>query len=443
MSRRRRKKLPSEVVELEITGLSHEGRGIAKRDGKTVFVDGALAGEKVLAKLTRTSRKFDEAQAEQLLQVSPDRVEPQCPHAAICGGCSLQHLDSEKQIQFKQSTLLEQYQHFGAIQQVALNAPLTGPVWGYRRKARLGVKYVEKKGGVLVGFREKRSSFLADIEQCKVLDPRVGQLIMPLRECIGGLSIRSAIPQIEVAAGEQAVVLVFRMLQSPSASDKEALLNFGRQHGVHIYSQLGGPDTVVPLDEDQEKIDLYYFLPQEDLKIHFQPLDFTQVNAQINERMVTLALNMLALDTQERVLDLFCGLGNFTLALARYCSEVVGVEGSAELVTRSRENAALNNISNVEFYAADLTQEISTQPWYGEGFDKILIDPPRSGAENVIRHIAELGVKRVVYVSCNPATLARDAGLLVGSGYRLVESGVMDMFPHTAHVESIALFEKT
>ncbi|PCJ20906.1 MAG: 23S rRNA (uracil(1939)-C(5))-methyltransferase RlmD [Gammaproteobacteria bacterium] len=442
MSRRRRKKLPADPIEFHIQSLSHEGRGIADMEGKIVFVQGALAGERVSAKLTKSVSRFAEANTVEVFDASEDRVEPPCPHANICGGCSLQHMDAGKQIELKQNALLEQYQHFGGIDSVPMRKPMLGPTLGYRRKARLAAKYVNKKECVLVGFREKGNSFVADINQCAVLDPRVGLLITPLRELIAELSIRSAIPQIEVAAGDDEVILIFRVLETPNEQDLSKLDQFGETHSVRIYTQSGGPKTVVAINDKHHVERLYYSLPAHDCKFGFLPLDFTQVNAHINEQMVDLALQLLDLNSQDRVLDLFCGLGNFTLPMARQCKQVVGVEGSEEMVKRGSENALLNGISNTEFFAADLSKDIAGQPWFDGTYDKVLIDPPRSGAQAIIGPIAELGAQRIVYVSCNPATLARDAGELVKKGYRLIETGVMDMFPNTGHVESIALFEK-
>ena len=442
MSKRRRKKLPPEPIEFEIQSLSHEGRGIAELDGKTVFIQGALAGEHVSAKLTKSTSRFAEANTVEVFRASPDRVEPPCPHAEICGGCSLQHLDAGKQVELKQNALQEQYKHFGGIDSVPMRKPMLGPTLGYRKKARLAAKYVHKKESVLVGFREKGNSFVADISHCPVLDPRVGLLITPLRELIAGLSIRSAIPQIEVAMGEDEVVLIFRVLETPTAEDIAQLDDFGEAQGMQIYTQSGGPKTVAAINAKHHIDRLYYHLPAHDCKLGFLPLDFTQVNAHINEQMVDLALQLLDLKPEDRVLDLFCGLGNFTLPLARKCKQVVGVEGSEAMVDRGTENALLNGISNAEFFAADLNKDILSQPWFEGQFDKVLIDPPRSGAQAIIGPIAELGAQRIVYVSCNPATLARDAGELVKKGYRLIETGVMDMFPNTGHVESIALFEK-
>ncbi len=442
MSRRSRKTpLPATPVKAHIESLSHEGRGVTHIDGKAVFIDGALPGEEVMFKYLSRQRRFDEGEVVEVLSSSPDRVEPRCPHFGICGGCSLQHMDPHAQIMAKQQVMLDHFKHIGGgLVPEEVVAPLTGDIWGYRRKARLGAKHVAKKGGVLVGFREKRSSFLAEIGRCDVLHPAVGERIMGLRQLIGSLTIRNRLPQIEVAMGDEVVALVFRHLEPLSESDQEKLIAFGQENDIHIYLQPKGPDSVHLLWPEAST--LSYRLPQYGLEMRFQPSDFTQVNAGINQKMISQALAWLAPQSDERVLDLFCGLGNFTLPLAREAAHVVGVEGEDALVARGRENAAHNGLENVEFHGADLRKEPHEQPWFGRGFDKILLDPPRSGAFDIVKYLPQFSAGKIVYVSCNPATLARDAEVLVAQGYRLVKAGVMDMFPHTAHVESMALFEK-
>jgi 23S rRNA (uracil1939-C5)-methyltransferase len=319
--------------------------------------------------------------------------------------------------------------------------PLTGPHWGYRRKARLGVRYVPKKGGALVGFRERRSPYIVDMHRCEVLHPSVGDLIDPLRALISELDAKSRIAQIEVAVDDTQTALAFRNLDPLSASDSQRLSEFARQHDLRVFLQPAGPDSVVPLWP--EKIALSYASPNHGVHFRFLPTDFTQVNSDINHQMVDRALEWLEPENNDRVLDLFCGLGNFTLPLARRAKQVVGVEGNSDLVQRARENAEENGVGNAEFHVADLSGELEKAAWWAGGFDKVLLDPARDGAEATLSHIAGLGVKRIVYVSCNPSTLARDAGILVNEyGYRLERAGVMDMFPHTAHVESIALFTK-
>lgn len=447
MSKRRRKVLPKEPVRCEIETLSHDGRGIARADGKTQFVDGALPGETVMAKMVSTRSRFDELRTTEVLEAAPDRRQPPCEFADLCGGCSLQHMSADAQIRFKENTLREHFAHFGGIEPEQWVAPMRSPdSLGYRRKARLGVRYVKARESVLVGFREKRNSFLTDIDRCVVLDPRIGERIEPLRELLHGMAAFDRIAQVEVACGDDTAAMVFRNMDDLVPDDREKLIAFGQAHDLHIYLQPKGPDTVHRIwpesgGRDDER--LTYRMDEFDLTMAFHPMDFTQVNAGINRNMVHRAVEWLDVQPGERVLDLFCGLGNFTLPLARKGGQVVGVEGDDAMVVRGRENARLNDLSNVEFHGADLHGDFTGQSWAKEGFDKILIDPPRSGAEEICKYLTAFGANRIVYVSCNPATLARDAGVMVRNGYRLVQAGVMDMFPHTTHVESIALFERS
>ncbi|TCK17609.1 23S rRNA (uracil1939-C5)-methyltransferase [Thiogranum longum] len=443
MSKRRRKpKLPNYPVRVTVESMTHDGRGVAHVEGKAVFIDGALPGEELSFLYTAKSRKHDEGKLCELFQASDQRVEPKCAHFEICGGCSLQHQAPASQILTKQQTLLDNLERIGKVTPERVLEALTGPAWGYRNKARLGVKFVRKKGRVLVGFREKRKPYLADIRRCEVLHPSVGERLDELAGMIQGLQARERIAQIEVAVGEQATVLVFRNLDPLSDSDTQRLKDYAEQSGLHVWLQPGGPDTVAPLwPEDSQ---LSYHLQDHDIEMQFQPTDFTQVNADINRAMIRQALELLEPDSDSKVLDLFCGLGNFTLPLARNAAQVAGVEGDVRLVKSARENAARNDIDNVEYHAVDLTQDPAGQGWMQQQYDRILLDPPRSGAQEMMPHIAALGAERIVYVSCHPGSLARDAGLLVNEhGYRLVAAGVMDMFPHTAHVESMAMFEKS
>ncbi len=447
MSKRRRKVLPKEPVRCEIETLSHDGRGIARADGKTQFVDGALPGETVMAKMVSTRSRFDELRTTEVLDAAPDRQQPPCEFADLCGGCSLQHMSADAQIRFKENTLREHFAHFGGIEPEQWVAPMRSPdSLGYRRKARLGVRYVKARESVLVGFREKRNSFLTDIDRCVVLDPRIGERIEPLRELLHGMAAFDRIAQVEVACGDDLAAMVFRNMDDLVPEDREKLIAFGQAHDLHIYLQPKGPDTVHriwPESTGRDDERLTYRMDEFDLTMAFHPMDFTQVNAGINRNMVHRAVEWLDVQPGERVLDLFCGLGNFTLPLARKGGQVVGVEGDDAMVVRGRENARLNDLSNVEFHGADLHGDFTGQSWAKEGFDKILIDPPRSGAEEICKYLTAFGANRIVYVSCNPATLARDAGVMVRNGYRLVQAGVMDMFPHTTHVESIALFERS
>ncbi len=441
MSRRNRKPVPAEAVRARIDSLTHDGRGVAHLDGKAVFVEGALPGEEVMFIYVKQHKRYDEAVMTEVIDPSPERVTPRCAHSSLCGGCSLQHLRAESQIQMKERVLLDGLRHLGDVTPEEVMPPLTGPHWGYRRRARLGAKYVEKKQAMFVGFREKRSAYLADLSQCEVLHPKVGHQLLALRELLRGLDAYQRIPQVEVAAGDEKIGLVFRHLDPLSEHDLAALRAFGETHGFYIYLQAAGPDSVAPLWPSDPR--LTYRLSEFDVELEFLPTDFTQVNGDINAAMARRALELLDLRGDERVLDLFCGIGNFTLPIARRAAAVVGVEGDAQLVARARGNANRNGIVNAEFHAADLSDETSMWPWAVPGFDKILLDPPRTGALEVVRRVAGLGARRIVYVSCNPATFARDAAELVRQhGYRLRKAGVMDMFPHTTHVECIALFEK-
>lgn len=439
---RRRNKLPKEPVVARITGMSHEGRGIAHVGDRAVFITNALPGETVAFQYTKRNRKKAEGRSVEILEAAAERIAPGCAHFGVCGGCSLQHLPPEAQIRYKQDVLAEQFRHMGGVTPEQWLPALTGPVWGYRRKARLAVKFVPGKGDrVLVGFREKHSPFVADLASCPVLDPRVGERLPELASLIRSLSVFDRVPQVEVAAGDADVGLVLRNLSPFSEDDLTRLAAFGREHGFSIYQQPGNESTVAPIYPDSPR--LTYTLPRHDVEIEFRPTDFTQVNGEINRLMVDRALELLAPGPEERVLDLFCGLGNFTLPIARRCREAVGIEGAESLVERGRQNAAANGVGNATFHAADLTRDHRDAQWWGGGFDKALLDPPRSGAAEVLPALAATGARRIVYVSCGPATLARDAGLLVnGHGYRLTAAGVMDMFPHTAHVESMAVFDR-
>ncbi len=432
-----------EPLTLHIEALSHEGRGVARNaEGKTVFVAGALPGETVIARCYRFHRRFDEARVEQVLEPAAGRVEPRCPHAGVCGGCSLQHLEPAAQLRHKQAVLLEQLEHQAGVRPEAVLEPLTGRPWGYRHKARLGVKYVQKKGLALVGFREQGSPYITELTTCEVLHESVGRRIMALRELVTSLDARSRIPQIEVAIDDTQAVLVLRHLDPLSDADRRRLADFGRETGLVFYLQPKGPESIAPL-WPEAGVTLSYTLPESGLELQFLPTDFTQVNPELNRSMVQRAVELLEPGPEESVLELFCGLGNFSLPLARHAGRVHGVEGEATLVERARANAARNALDNVEFEAADLMAEALAGAFMEPSFDKLLLDPPRSGALEVLRQLDLERVRRIVYVSCNPATLARDAGLLVKErGYRLRQAGVMDMFPHTAHVESIALFEK-
>jgi len=436
---RKRRLPPSEPQQTPITSLTHDGRGVARLDGKTVFVEGALPGETVRWVYTRRRRDFDEAKLVEVVEPSAHRVEPHCPHFGVCGGCSLQHLDPAEQVRTKQRILLDNLARLGKVAPASVLEPLIGPVWGYRRKARLGIRYVAAKGGVLVGFRERHSNRIAVLHSCAVLDPKVGSQLQSLAACIGELSCFDKIAQAEVAIDDRNAALVLRHLAPLSSADEEILTAFGERTGLAIYLQCGGPDTVRLLWPEQ--LQLAYRLDDDRVEIHFAPTDFTQVNAAMNQRMLDRVLTLIEVDEDDQVLDLFCGLGNFTLPLARRAAAVVGVEGDAGLIARARANASANALANVEFHVANLAESHDRAPWPECAYDKVLLDPPRSGAAQILPALIRLDARRIVYVSCNPATLARDAGILVREGgYALECAGVMDMFPHTAHVESVALF---
>ncbi len=451
-STRRRNKLPTEAVELQVQRLSHDGRGVASINGKIAFVDGALTGETATARYVARHKQYDELRAETILVPAAERVEPPCAYASVCGGCAMQHLHPDAQIQLKERVLHEQMQHIGGLQQYEHLPALRSQSVGYRRKARLAVRYVVKKDAMLVGFREKNSTFIAQMDDCAVLNPRVARLIAPLREFLAARDCRYTVPQIEVAVGEidvpsaqgvhapDDVALIVRHLEPLTAADRQAFSDLGREHGITLYLQPGGSDSVQRLWPAEGEDRLHYYLPQFGLRMAFHPTDFTQVNGELNREMIARALEMLDPQKEDTVLDLFCGLGNFTLPLATRCRHVVGVEGSDEMVRRGFENARANGLDNVEFHAANLCVDFGSATWAVHRYDKILLDPPRSGALEIIPVIAAMRARKILYISCNPATLARDAGELVKHGYRLTRAGVMDMFPHTSHVESIAEF---
>jgi len=445
MARRRfprKKKLPTEPVKVTIESLTHDGRGAAHVDGKVVFIDEALPGEEVEFIYTDSRKDYAEGKVETLFTRAPERTDPGCEHFGRCGGCSFQHVKDAEQIKIKQGLLNEQFQRIGKVSIPETWEPITGPHWGYRRKARMGVKYVAKKGRVLVGFRERRNQFLAEIESCKVMHPLIGENLMTLSEMIGQLSIKDKIPQIEVAIGDNDCVLAFRTLEPASAEDQEVMRRFGHKHNISMCLQTKGPDTIKPLDGEPEVIPTYS-LPDQGITFKFKPAMFTQVNYEINKKMINRVLQEMDFNQDDVVLDLFCGLGNFTLPIATKAGKVVGVEGDQPLVNHAKENARLNNITNVEFYAADLSKDVTDQSWAKQKFNKIMLDPSRAGASEVLVNFKKWQPEMIMYISCNPSTLARDAGILVNElGYTLVKAGVMDMFPQTGHVESIALFKK-
>jgi len=432
------------LLPLHIESLDHEGKGIGRREGKTIFVDGALTGESVIASSYRKKPEFEQAQVTRIIKPSPYRVTPKCVWFGVCGGCTHQHLDEAAQVAAKQRVLEDCFKHIGKVQPEAILSPIHGPTWGYRTRARLSVRHVPKKGGVLVGFHERRSSYVADMTSCEVLLPQISALLPRLRELVAGLSIRDRLPQIELAAGEAISVLVLRIMDPLTAEDETCLRDFADLHGIQFWLQPKGPETAYPF-HPLDATELAYSLPEFNLRMPFRPTEFTQVNHGINRMLIRRAMRLLDVRPGERIADFFCGLGNFSLPIARRGAHVVGIEGSQGLVARAIENAAHNGLSgHSEFHVANLFE--MTPESYAElgGFDKLLIDPPRDGAIELVKSLPDAAAPtRIVYVSCNPATLARDAAVLVHQkGYRLKAAGVANMFPHTAHVESIALFER-
>ncbi len=440
MARRRRR----EPETASIRAVTHDGRGIAALEGKTVFVSGALEGELVRFRRRKSRRNFDEAELLEIIEPSPERIEPRCEAFGRCGGCAMQHVSIEQQRDIKSRVLHDNLQRIGNVEPESWLEPMTGPVWGYRRRARLAVKDVFAKGRVLVGFRERHAPFITDMHRCEVLAEPVDSMLDPLSELIATLSIRARLPQIEVAVADNATAFVFRVLDAPTEEDCDAFRAFGREQGVRIYLQPAGLDSVSLLfPDDAADKPLYYELPEFDLRIEFDPVGFVQVNSDINRQMVHTAVELLAPEPEDRVLDLFCGIGNFSLPLARRAGTVLGVEGDGLLVDAAAANAEKNGIGNASFRKADLSAITGEESWLRERWDRILLDPARSGALELVKKIDVAGPERVVYVSCHPGTLARDAGVLVNEkGYRCAAAGIIDMFPHTAHMESIAVFDK-
>ncbi|MGA7539718.1 MAG: 23S rRNA (uracil(1939)-C(5))-methyltransferase RlmD [Steroidobacteraceae bacterium] len=437
----RAQRLSAQRETAEVIGLTRDGEGIV-RSGKTVFVAGALPGETVSFERTRRHRQHDEGRLLEILRPAPERVAPRCAHFGVCGGCALQHLAPEAQIALKEKELRDNLERVARVECRSWLAPLRGPVWGYRRRARLGAKYVPKKGRVVVGFRERLAPYVADLRRCEVLASPVGELIQPLAELLGGLDIRQHIPQIEAARADNAPALVLRVLRTPSEEDRRKLREFAARHGVRFYLQSGGLGSVEELTPGSGP--LSYALAELGLELEFAPTDFVQVNGVLNQALVRRALELLSPTPQSRVLDLYCGLGNFTLALAGTAGRAVGVEGEACLVERARRNAQRNGLVNVEFHTCDLSRPELVAEWLQGPYSHVLLDPPRVGApREVLALIARLAPERVLYVSCHPGSLARDLGILAHEhGFLLEAAGVIDMFPHTAHVESIALLRR-
>ena len=456
MSRTKNETRPAIVSDewLRVESLDLEAQGVAHNlEGKVVFIDDALPGEEVQVSVNRRKNNWEQATLTALRRESSQRVVPRCPHFGTCGGCKMQHFHVGAQVATKQRALEDQLWHLGKVKAEQMLRPIEGPAWGYRYRARLSVRFVAKKGKVLVGFHERKSSFIADMESCAVLPAHVSALLMPLRDLVAAMDQRDRLPQIELAVGDQVTALVLRHLEPLTDADLTRLHEFGAAHGVQWWLQAKGPDTVHRLEDGGPE--LAYALPEFGITMPFRPTDFTQVNPHINRVLVTRALRLLDAHPGERVIDWFCGLGNFSLPIARGAREVLGIEGSEALVQRSRENAALNGLADKTSFVARNLFELSAADLVDHGHaDKWLVDPPREGAFALAKALADLHAdaalaagyqapKRIVYVSCNPATLARDAGLLVHqAGYRCTMAGAVNMFPHTAHVESMAVFER-
>ncbi len=437
----RPKKRPPEPFKLKIQSLLENGRGLATHDEKPLQVYDALAGETVMARYLFGRRMRARAETMEVLEASPDRVQSRCPHFGTCSACTLQHLEAGAQLRFKQQTMLAHLAREGDVEPLSVLPPLSADTWNYRRKARLSVRNVHKKGRVLVGFRERDGRFVADMHECHILTTVVAEQLSELCAVIASLDAAGTIPQIEVTCGDENCALIFRHLEPLSEADTEALSNFAKMTGLAVLLQPKGPETVYALEPAQPE--LRYALPDYDVDFEFEPLDFVQVNGALNPLMVRQALELLKLQAQDHVLDLFCGLGNFTLPLARSCRQVTGVEGDEGLVKRAIHNAQRNGLSNAKFVHADLYAETDALQSIAGQYQKIILDPPRSGARQVLPLISASGATRLVYVSCNPQTLGMDAGKLVHEyGFSLVAAGVMDMFPHTSHIESMALFER-
>ncbi len=441
MGRRSRNQLPKEPVELVIEDLSHDGRGVAKWNEKVVFVQNALPGETVMAKLNRKTRSFNEALATEIQNPSPDRVEPKCEFYTLCNGCSMMHLNEDKQINFKFNTLKSNFHKMSHVEPNEWIEPLTDSYWNYRRRARLSVKWVAAKEKVLVGFREKNGRFVADMNDCQVLEKPLANLIQPMATLFESMSIKAFIPQVECSMGEPNISIIIRHMKPLTSEDHQKVVEFSHQYQLQVFLQSKGPKTIKPLEVYTEP--LGFELKSFGLTYEFLPNDFIQVNRKMNEKMIAQALNAMDIQADDIILDLFCGLGNFTLPMAQKAKQVIGVEGDSQLVERAKHNASLNQLDQVEFYEADLTLDHKNSDWFKVPYTKVLIDPPRSGAWDILPFIATTAAKTLVYVSCHPASLARDTDRLVNElGFTLEKAGVMDMFPHTSHVESMAIFTR-
>jgi 23S rRNA (uracil1939-C5)-methyltransferase len=436
----KRHKLPKEPIEITLHALSHDGRGIGTVDGKTVFVVGGLPGEVVSVKLLKRHSKYDEGIVIDVGKRSDSRVEPGCPHFTVCGGCRLQHMPESLQLSTKWDAVKELFRHVAKSEPEIWSPPLTGNQWEYRRKARLSVRHVPQKNRVLVGFRELNGRFVSDNRVCPILIPPLNQLLDSLSELIGSLTIPNDVPQIELAAGDDAVALLFRHLKPLTDKDLNLLKEWGKSNDIQIYLQPSGYDSLHMIEPEGETPRLHYKL--DGIDFEFSPEQFVQVNAEINAKMLAQAIDWLNLKSNDRLLDLFCGIGNFSIPIAKYVAHVTGVEADETAVTQARLNAQRNDISNTHFVTANLFELPSEANWIEPSYNKLLLDPPRAGAEEVVMKINRFNFERIVYVSCHPATLARDSKILIDAGYRLEKAGIMDMFPHTQHVEAMALFKR-
>ncbi len=430
--------------QTHIEKLNEDARGLARHEGKVTFIEGALPGETVTFCLAAQRANYDTGWTITVDEPSPDRVEPGCPHFGICGGCSLQHLAAPAQIHAKAAILEEKFQQFGRIAPDEWLPPITGPEWHYRRSARIGARFVDKKNSIMIGFRERASRYIAPLRGCSVLDKRVSDLLPELHYLANQLSCRRRLPQIEISCSDDIVCMVFRHLTPLNEKDLDLFSRFGQDYDVHVCTQPGGPETIQPV-WPTEMPELRYTLPAFDLEMHYGPAHFVQVNSEVNQAMIGQAIDLLAPGPQDDLADLFCGLGNFTLPLARRAGRITGVENHEGLLKLARRNAEFNGVENADFRCADLYDEAAAKRFWKDNDSRLLLlDPPRTGAAEALKHLPKKQFDRILYVSCQPATLARDCEFLVNDrGYRLKAAGVMDMFPHTSHVESMALLERT
>ncbi|MEH6490822.1 23S rRNA (uracil(1939)-C(5))-methyltransferase RlmD [Halopseudomonas sp.] len=424
-------------IELSLERLTHDGRGIGRWQGRTVFVEGGLPDEQVQARVVRARSKLIEARQEQVLRASAERLQPVCRHAELCGGCSVQHMPSSRQLEFKQQALNQQLTHFAGVQPEHWQPPLQGAAYGYRQRTRVSVRWQPKAARLEVGFRQRASSELVQVQECPVLVPKLQPVIAQLAAMLETLTAAREIGHVELIGGEEPAMVV-RHLRALGEADRQVLIDFAGQHGLVCWLQ--GENSELQAITSNAKEPSYRLVDQ-DLHLRFAPGDFTQVNAEVNQAMINQALDWLALQADERVLDLFCGVGNFALAMARQGAQVTGIEGSEMMVARARANASANGLAGLHFFSADLSKPLEL-PTDFSGYSAALLDPPRDGAQQLVVDLAALGIERILYISCNPATLARDAGILAAKGYSLVRAGVMDMFPQTSHVEAMALFRK-